>query len=126
ITGGEYTGGTPAEIIKFDDGHNATNARAIWTNPQINGANYTPSQTIPISNEMNQMRVVSSDFERQPGLTVNNGINFANFPASVINGASFYCPNCDPPANPPVACTSAGTKTGAWVHGINGAWVCGY
>ncbi|MGH7985232.1 MAG: hypothetical protein ACREQX_02960, partial [Candidatus Binataceae bacterium] len=124
ITGGEYTGGTPAEIIKFEN--ESANARAIWTNPQINGNLYSPSETIPISNAMSQMRVVSSDFERQPGVTVNNGVNFANFPASVINGASFYCPNCDPPANPPVACTSAGAKTGAWVHGINGAWVCAY
>lgn len=57
------------------------------------------------------------------GMTVNKGITFANL-GMVVNGASFYCPDCDPPANPPVACTSSGAKTGSWVHGLNNVWVC--
>jgi hypothetical protein len=42
------------------------------------------------------------------------------------NGAMAYCSDCDPPANPPVACASAGAKTGAMASRINGAWVCHY
>ena len=52
------------------------------------------------------------------------GVKFADLPGSVTNGARRYCVDCDPPANPPVACTSAGAKTGAWVNGLNNTWVC--
>ena len=52
------------------------------------------------------------------------GVKFADLPGSVTNGTRRYCVDCDPPANPPVACTSAGTKTGAWVNGLNNIWVC--
>ena len=52
------------------------------------------------------------------------GVKFADLPSSVINGAKRYCIDCDPPANPPVACTSSGAKTGAWVNGLNNAWIC--
>ncbi len=52
------------------------------------------------------------------------GVKFADLPGSVTNGARRYCVDCDPPANPPVACTSAGAKTGAWVNGLNNIWVC--
>jgi len=50
--------------------------------------------------------------------------NFAKLPASASNGARVYCPDCDPPANPAAACTSSGTKTGAFADRINGAWLC--
>ena len=52
------------------------------------------------------------------------GVRFADLPGSVTNGARRYCVDCDPPANPPVACTSAGAKTGAWLNGLNNTWVC--
>ena len=52
------------------------------------------------------------------------GVKFADLPGSVTNGVRRYCIDCDPPANPPVACTSTGAKTGAWVNGLNGTWVC--
>jgi hypothetical protein len=57
------------------------------------------------------------------GMQISSGISWP-LPASVVNGASFYCPNCDPPANPPVACTSSGARTGSWVHGLNNQWLC--
>jgi hypothetical protein len=52
------------------------------------------------------------------------GVKFADLPGSVTNGARRYCIDCDPPANPPVACTSTGAKTGAWINGLNGTWIC--
>ena len=52
------------------------------------------------------------------------GVKFADLPGSVTNGVRRYCIDCDPPANPPVACTSTGAKTGAWINGLNGTWVC--
>ena len=52
------------------------------------------------------------------------GVKFADLPGSVTNGGRRYCVDCDPPANPPVACTSSGAKTGAWANGLNNTWVC--
>lgn len=52
------------------------------------------------------------------------GVKFADLPGSVTNGVRRYCVDCDPPVNPPVACTSTGAKTGAWVNGLNNTWVC--
>jgi Concanavalin A-like lectin/glucanases superfamily/Pectate lyase superfamily protein len=52
------------------------------------------------------------------------GMKFADLPGTVTNGVRRYCVDCDPPANPPVACTSSGTKTGAWIDGLNNTWVC--
>jgi hypothetical protein len=57
------------------------------------------------------------------GMQISSGISWP-LPASVVNGASFYCPNCDPPANPPVTCSSSGARTGSWVHGLNNQWLC--
>ena len=57
------------------------------------------------------------------GMSVSKGLNWP-LPSSVINGASFYCPNCDPPVNPPGSCTSRGTRSGSWVHGLNNKWIC--
>jgi hypothetical protein len=44
------------------------------------------------------------------GMVISSGISWP-LPANVVNGASFYCRNCDPPLNPPVSCTSTGIKT---------------
>ena len=79
---------------------------------------------VPLVNSAYASSVWARQGATVSGITVSKGVAFASFPTTVINGASFYCPSCDPPANPPVACTSAGTKTGSWVHGLNGAWIC--
>jgi len=57
---------------------------------------------------------------------VSTGSNFASIPGTVANGGHFYCSDCDPPANPPVACTSSGAKTGAMVYGVHNQWICAY
>jgi hypothetical protein len=57
------------------------------------------------------------------GMSISKGIGWP-LPETVVNGGSFYCPNCDPPANPPTDCTSRGARTGSWVHGLNNHWIC--
>jgi hypothetical protein len=54
---------------------------------------------------------------------VSSGLD-CPLPANVTNGAVFYGPHCDPATNPPGQCTSSGAKTGAWVHGTAGRWIC--
>jgi hypothetical protein len=56
----------------------------------------------------------------------DTGMKFADLPSasSSFNGVKRYCLDCDPAANPPTTCTSSGTKTGAWVDGINAGWTC--
>jgi hypothetical protein len=79
---------------------------------------------VPLTNPGKLAQVYANVGGSVSGLTVSTGIKFASLPAPVVNGASFYCPDCDPPANPPTACTSSGAKSGAWVHGINSTWIC--
>jgi hypothetical protein len=55
---------------------------------------------------------------------ISAGTTFAKLPGTVVNGMRVYCTNCDPPANPPVACTSSGVRTGAFADGINNSWLC--
>jgi hypothetical protein len=43
-----------------------------------------------------------------------------------IDGQTGYCEDCDPPSNPPKACTRTGAKTGAYVHRLNGKNYCTY
>jgi parallel beta-helix repeat protein len=88
----------PGNVLSFHDTGQATNAYAY-----------------PVRNTTGDVNVGT--------MMVSSGVSWP-LPASVVNGASFYCPNCDPPANPPVACTSSGTKTGSWVHGLNNQWIC--
>jgi hypothetical protein len=57
------------------------------------------------------------------GMSISKGIGWP-LPTVAVNGASFYCPNCDPPASPPAPCTSSGERAGAWVHGLNNRWIC--
>jgi hypothetical protein len=57
------------------------------------------------------------------GLSISEGIRWP-LAGGVVDGASFYCPNCDPPANPPIDCTSRAARTGSWVHGLNHHWMC--
>ncbi len=108
VTGTDFVGGaTPAELL---------NVIANPTSPAtIRDAVLPTGVTLTNAGKSWWLRNVlgAQDF----------GVKFADLPA-VINGAKRYCVDCDPPANPPVACTSAGAKTGAWAHGLNGAWVC--
>jgi hypothetical protein len=108
VNGTDFIGGSPAELLN------------VITNPS------SP--------------VVLRDVTRPSGLASTNtgkswwlseslggqdrGVKFADLPASVTNGVRRYCIDCDPPANPPVACTSTGARTGAWVNGLNNAWIC--
>lgn len=69
----------------------------------------------PARNSTGDMRVA--------GMSISEGLSWP-LPPAVINGASFYCPNCDAPMNPPDLCTSRGTRTGSWVHGLNRHWIC--
>jgi hypothetical protein len=55
---------------------------------------------------------------------ISTGTTFVKLPATVVNGMRVYCSNCDPPANPPVICTSAGARTGAFADGVNNTWLC--
>lgn len=57
-------------------------------------------------------------------ILVSVGMPYAKIPAAVVNGGRFYCTDCDPPANPPAACTHIGAKTGSWVDGVNNQWLC--
>ena len=54
----------------------------------------------------------------------STGMTYANLPSPTVSGGRFYCSDCDPPANPPVACTHTGAKTGAFADGVNGVWLC--
>lgn len=54
---------------------------------------------------------------------VSSGLD-CPLPANVTNGAVFYGPHCDPATYPPGQCTSSGAKSGAWVHGTAGRWIC--
>jgi hypothetical protein len=55
---------------------------------------------------------------------ISTGTTFAKLPGTVVNGTRIYCSNCDPPANPPVTCTSSGTRTGAFADGVGNQWLC--
>ncbi len=55
---------------------------------------------------------------------ISTGMTFAKLPGTVVNGMRVYCTNCDPPVNPPAACTSSGARTGAFADGINNNWLC--
>ena len=66
---------------------------------------------------------LTADSLRLSGMMVSTGLRWP-LPEPVVNGGSFYCPNCDPPMNPAADCTSSGTRTGSWVHGLNGRWMC--
>jgi hypothetical protein len=52
---------------------------------------------------------------------------YADLAATLIaDGQTGFCSDCDPPRNPPRPCTSAGRKTGAYVHRLNGTNYCTY
>jgi hypothetical protein len=60
---------------------------------------------------------------RLAGIMISTGISWP-LPVPVVNGGSFYCPNCDPPMTPPTACASNAARTGSWAHGLNSRWIC--
>jgi hypothetical protein len=76
----------------------------------------TASYTAPVRNNTGDITYGS--------MMVSSGTTFANLPGTVVNGARFYCSDCDPPANPPVTCTHSGAKTGSFVDGLNNQWLC--
>jgi hypothetical protein len=76
----------------------------------------TASYTAPLRNNTGDINYGS--------ILVSTGMTFSKLPGTVVNGGRFYCSDCDPPANPPVACTHTGAKTGSWVDGLNNQWLC--
>lgn len=58
----------------------------------------------------------------------DQGMKFADLPATCTaggwSGTSRFVTDADPAANPPVACTSAGAKTGSWADCVNNTWFC--
>ncbi len=115
--GTSFGGGSALQI--FDILSSPTSPNELRNPGNINAG-------VALTNSGHAADVYEVQGNKVTGITVNAGTAFANFPSPVINGASFYCPDCDPPANPPVACSSVGAKTGAWVHGISNAWICTY
>lgn len=58
------------------------------------------------------------------GAYFSTGVAFASL-GTPTDGYLIFCTNCDPPpAGAVVACTSAGTQTGAWAGRVNSTWRC--
>jgi hypothetical protein len=78
------------------------------------------------------MDTVGSSYVQIPNVTHGMSVGlgdstYANLTTVLTtNGLSTFCSDCDPPANPPVACTNAGAKTGAMVSRLNGTNICHY
>jgi hypothetical protein len=108
VSGTQFGGGSPAEIL---------NVIGNPSSPVIVHDVVQPSG-VPLTNASKSWWLNESEASQ------DLGVKFADLPATVTSGARRYCVDCDPPANPPVACTSAGAKTGAWVNGLNNVWVC--
>jgi hypothetical protein len=108
VNGTQFTGGSPAELL---------NVIANPTSPVVVRDVIQPS-SIASTNAGKSWWLSESLGGQDPG------VKFADLPGSVTNGVRRYCVDCDPPANPPVICTSLGAKTGAWVNGLNNTWVC--
>jgi hypothetical protein len=105
---------------------NEHTALATLQQPQLSGPEHsttifkdvgqtTRSYTPPTRNTTGDINVA--------GMSISKGIGWP-LPETVLNGGSFYCPNCDPPANTPTDCTSREARTGSWVHGLNHHWMC--
>ncbi len=108
VNGTSFQGGSPAELLN------------VIANP---------SSPVVVRDAIQPSGIASTNAGKSWWLSESlggqdAGVKFADLPGSVTNGARRYCVDCDPPTNPPVACTSAGTKTGAWVNGLNSSWVC--
>jgi hypothetical protein len=106
---------------------NRTTALATLQQPKLSGGpkdfvatfrdigQATRGYTAPSRNTTADMKI--------SGMAISGGISWP-LPPEIVNGASFYCPNCDPPVNQPTDCTSHGEKNGSWVHGLNNRWIC--
>jgi hypothetical protein len=108
VAGTQFSGGTPAELLNVIA--NPTSPVAVRDVVQPSGIALTNAGKSWWLNES----AGSQDL----------GVKFADLPGSVTNGVRRYCIDCDPPTNPPVACTSSGAKTGAWINGLNNVWLC--
>jgi len=110
------------DILKGSTG----TALATFQRPKLTG----PSESMLIFSDTGQStssyrmpaRNTSGDLELA-GMMISRGIRWP-LPAPVVNGGSFYCPNCDPPVTPPADCSSSAAKTGSWVHGLSNRWIC--
>jgi hypothetical protein len=105
---------------------NTSTALATLQRPKLTGAS-KPTLMFsdtgqPTSPYRMTTRNTSGDLELA-GMMISKGISWP-LPEPVVNGGSFYCPNCDPPAAAPSECTSSAAKTGSWVHGLNNRWIC--
>jgi hypothetical protein len=109
------TGCASWDVLKGDATNSLATGLAGSTLSLADVGQSTASYTPPTRNTTGDLTV--------GGLIVSAGISWP-LPPTIINGSSFYCRNCDPPANPPVACTSTGLRSGAWVHGLNNQWIC--
>jgi hypothetical protein len=108
VNGTDFQGGSPAELLN------------VIANP---------SSPVAMRDVVQPSGVASTNAGKSWWLNESlggqdPGVKFADLPNSVTNGVRRYCADCDPPANPPVACTSVGARTGAWVNGLNGTWIC--
>lgn len=121
--GGEAGTGTASNGIVSDNfivglsGKTGTCINQTWSSQlgvQISN-NQCLNAAQPIGNNAAAVRIVDS-----------NATAFAKLPTAAADGSTMYCSDCDPPANPPTTCASAGAKTGARASRINGAWVCAY
>jgi len=134
INGGQLTSGNPSggAYLAINGGSPfVANGTAFFSGSPSELLNVIANPTSP---------VILRDVTQPSGLALTNagkswwlsesvagqdlGVKFADLPSSVTNGARRYCIDCDPPANPPVACTSTGAKTGAWINGLNNTWLC--
>lgn len=106
-TGAEFLG-SPTELLNVDNAPTSVST--------IRDSTMTVPSLLTNTGNTNWLRVMQGSRDL--------GMKFADLPGTVTNGVRRYCVDCDPPANPPVACTSAGTKTGAWIDGLNNTWVC--
>ncbi len=113
ITWSAVTGCTTWDVLKGNTGTALAQGVTGTSYRDIGGS--TAAYTAPIRNTTGDVSGLAQ---------ISTGTTFSKLPAMVVNGARIYCSDCDPPANPPVACTHSGAKTGAFADGVNNTWLC--
>jgi hypothetical protein len=107
------TGCATWDVLKGSTGTSLAVGVSGTSYPDVGGA--TSAYTAPTRNSTGDISGLAQ---------ISTGTTFTKLPATVVNGMRVYCSNCDPPANPPVTCTSAGARTGAFADGVNNIWLC--
>jgi hypothetical protein len=105
---------------------NTHTALATFQQPSLSGLKHSTITLKDIGQPTSPYRLTvrnTSGDLKLAGMMVSAGLRWP-LPESVVNGGSFYCPNCDPPMNPSTDCTSSASRTGSWVHGLNNHWIC--